>query len=120
MSLICQTWSFQTFTLDFDPTKPGSLDALQHKVSAKIRDLPPSVFRLVQQGKQVTDVHKLEPEHTLFIELHGSLKGGKGGFGSLLRSMKPKAKGDENFEACRDLSGRRLRHINNESRLREW
>ena len=48
------------------------------------------------------------------VELKQSLMGGKGGFGSLLRSMKPKSKGDENFEACRDLSGRRLRHVNNE------
>ena len=48
------------------------------------------------------------------------MKGGKGGFGSLLRRIKPKAKDDQNFEACRDLSGRRLRHINNEQRLKEW
>lgn len=46
--------------------------------------------------------------------------GGKGGFGSLLRSMKPKIKGDENFDACRDLSGRRLRTVNNEQRLQEY
>jgi len=46
--------------------------------------------------------------------------GGKGGFGSLLRSMKPKAKGNENFDACRDLSGRRLRTVNNETRLNEF
>jgi hypothetical protein len=46
--------------------------------------------------------------------------GGKGGFGSLLRSMKPKAKGNENFDACRDLSGRRLRTVNNEARLNEF
>lgn len=25
-----------------------------------------------------------------------------------------------NFEACRDLNGRRLRHVNNEKRLAEW
>ena len=34
--------------------------------------------------------------------------------------MKPKVKGDENFEACRDLSGRRLRTVQNEQRLREY
>ena len=45
--------------------------------------------------------------------------GGKGGFGSLLRSMKPKAKGNENFDACRDLSGRRLRTVQNETRMKE-
>ena len=46
--------------------------------------------------------------------------GGKGGFGSLLRSMKPKAKENQNFDACRDLSGRRLRTVNNETRLNEF
>jgi hypothetical protein len=34
--------------------------------------------------------------------------------------MNPKKKPTENFEACRDLSGRRLRNINNERRLEEW
>ncbi len=38
----------------------------------------------------------------------------------MLRSMKPKTKGDENFDSCRDLSGRRLRHVNNEQRLKDW
>ena len=59
-------------------------------------------------------------EKTLYVELRGSLKGGKGGFGSLLRSVKPKATQDDNYEACRDLSGRRLRHINNERRINEF
>lgn len=34
--------------------------------------------------------------------------------------MNPKKKPTENFEACRDLSGRRLRNIYNEQRLEEW
>ena len=34
--------------------------------------------------------------------------------------MNPKKAPTENFEACRDLSGRRLRNINNEQRLEEW
>lgn len=54
------------------------------------------------------------------LSVECGLKGGKGGYGSLLRSMKPKAKADQNYEACRDLSGRRLRHIYNERRLQEW
>jgi len=48
--------------------------------------------------------------------------GGKGGFGSLLRGAPSRVgqKKTTNFEACRDLSGRRLRHVNNEKRLAEW
>ena len=34
--------------------------------------------------------------------------------------MNPKKKKVENFDSCRDLSGRRLRHIQNEQRLEEW
>nr|GMC88889.1 protein SDE2 homolog [Ipomoea batatas] len=50
------------------------------------------------------------------------LRGGKGGFGSLLRGAATKAgqKKTNNFDACRDMSGRRLRHVNAEKRLEEW
>ncbi|CAL0302172.1 unnamed protein product [Lupinus luteus] len=50
------------------------------------------------------------------------LNGGKGGFGSLLRGAATKAgqKKTNNFDACRDMSGRRLRHVNAEKRLQEW
>ena len=72
----------------------------------------------MQCGKDLTD--SIDLNQTVHVELRGSLLGGKGGFGSLLRSVKPKAQQDDNFEACRDLSGRRLRHINNERRIREF
>jgi hypothetical protein len=50
------------------------------------------------------------------------LRGGKGGFGARLRSMAGKvgAKKTTNFSACRDLSGRRLRHVEAERALRKW
>ncbi|PKA55921.1 hypothetical protein AXF42_Ash014593 [Apostasia shenzhenica] len=50
------------------------------------------------------------------------LPGGKGGFGSLLRGAATKAgqKKTNNFDACRDMSGRRLRHVNAEKKLEEW
>ena len=49
-----------------------------------------------------------------------SLNGGKGGFGSLLRSMNPKKNLADNYDSCRDLSGRRLRTVQNEQRMEEW
>ena len=50
------------------------------------------------------------------------LRGGKGGFGTLLKgqSKQAGAKTTLDFGACRDLSGRRLRHINDEVKLRKW
>mmetsp|Transcript_21025 Transcript_21025/g.25243 ORF Transcript_21025/g.25243 Transcript_21025/m.25243 type:complete len:158 (+) Transcript_21025:125-598(+) len=44
------------------------------------------------------------------------LRGGKGGFGSLLRGSAKSGKHVENNDACRDLSGRRLRHVNAEKK----
>lgn len=51
---------------------------------------------------------------------HGCLKGGKGGFGALLRSQKNIGKKTDNFDATRDLNGRRLRVAKKEERLEQW
>lgn len=48
------------------------------------------------------------------------LLGGKGGFGSMLRAIGAQIEKTTNREACRDLSGRRLRDINEEKRLKTW
>ncbi|CAA0838931.1 Ubiquitin-like superfamily protein [Striga hermonthica] len=58
----------------------------------------------------------------LSVNLLLRLRGGKGGFGSLLRGAATKAgqKKTNNFDACRDMSGRRLRHVNAEKKLEEW
>ena len=70
-------------------------------------------------GKQLKDSTPLSEygigrDSTLHLVLR--LLGGKGGFGALLRSG---ARGSqtENFDACRDLSGRRLRHVNADKQL---
>lgn len=44
---------------------------------------------------------------------------GKGGFGALLRGQGGGHK-TTNFDDCRDLNGRRLRHLKNEMKLAEW
>ena len=54
------------------------------------------------------------------FEFPGPLLGGKGGFGSLLRSQKHWAKKTTNFDSSRDLSGRRLRQAQAPERLRAW
>ncbi|KAJ4951031.1 hypothetical protein NE237_027863 [Protea cynaroides] len=63
-------------------------------------------------------------EDAFFPSVHLLLRllGGKGGFGSLLRGAASKAgqKKTINFDACRDMSGRRLRHVNAEKKSEEW
>lgn len=56
------------------------------------------------------------------VHLSLRLRGGKGGFGSLLRGSATKAgqKKTNNFDACRDMSGRRMRHVNAEKKFEEW
>lgn len=59
----------------------------------------------------------------MFIDIRLRLVGGKGGFGSQLRaqgnkmSSKKRAGG---YEACRDLSGRRIRTINQAKLIDEY
>ncbi|KAJ8673382.1 hypothetical protein QAD02_004644 [Eretmocerus hayati] len=67
--------------------------------------------RLVEQDDLVHDGH---------ISLAPKLCGGKGGFGSMLRAIGAQIEKTTNREACRDLSGRRLRDINEEKRLKAW
>ena len=55
------------------------------------------------------------------VQMLLGLDGGKGGFGSLLRALgKNIGLKTDNVEACRDINGRRLRHVNSEKKLIEW
>ncbi|ESQ37767.1 hypothetical protein EUTSA_v10028668mg [Eutrema salsugineum] len=83
--------------------------------------IPTHLQRLICGGYQISDRSAVsQPDATVNLVL--SLRGGKGGFGSLLRGAATKAgqKKTNNFDACRDMSGRRLRHVNAEKRLEEW
>ncbi|KAJ4797517.1 splicing factor-like protein [Rhynchospora pubera] len=87
--------------------------------------LPLQFLRLTSGTREVSDqtLISADGDH-LFpsLSLLPRLRGGKGGFGSLLRGAASKAgqKKTSNFDACRDMSGRRLRHVNAEKRLEEW
>nr|SVE75564.1 EOG090X0OE5 [Daphnia dolichocephala] len=60
------------------------------------------------------------PKSDTFVRTSVALVGGKGGFGSMLRAIGAQIEKTTNREACRDLSGRRLRDINEEKRLKDW
>nr|CAG4649054.1 EOG090X0OE5 [Polyphemus pediculus] len=60
------------------------------------------------------------PRDDVFLKFSIPLIGGKGGFGSMLRAIGAQIEKTTNREACRDLSGRRLRDINEEKRLKDW
>ncbi|KAJ3196627.1 hypothetical protein HDU82_001729, partial [Entophlyctis luteolus] len=50
------------------------------------------------------------------------LRGGKGGFGSMLRAQGGRMASQKttNFEACRDLSGRRLKTVNDAKKIADF
>ncbi|GBN95174.1 Replication stress response regulator SDE2 [Araneus ventricosus] len=75
-------------------------------------------FKLDYNGKLLEGQHVVPRDAT--VQATFSLPGGKGGFGSMLRAIGAQIEKTTNREACRDLSGRRLRDINEEQRLKKW
>jgi hypothetical protein len=61
-----------------------------------------------------------DPNKDVHLQVHNGLLGGKGGFGSMLRAIGAQIEKTTNKEACRDLSGRRLRDVNAEKRIKNW
>jgi len=90
----------------------------------KSKELIPGYVRLrfVSNGRVLSSNSKLDSTlHTsVSVTLDGGLPGGKGGFGSLLRSIGAQIEKTTNHEAMRDLSGRRQRDVNNEERLKKY
>ena len=75
---------------------------------------------LISNGKILKDEESLNDYNNMVIETRVRLRGGKGGFGSSLRIQQAVKKQTKNFDACRDLQGRRLRKVNQERQLNEW
>ncbi|GLV36633.1 uncharacterized protein CBL_07870 [Carabus blaptoides fortunei] len=79
--------------------------------------IPSEDYYLLSNGKHVNN-DTLVQQYA--IHIIPRLVGGKGGFGSMLRAIGAQIEKTTNREACRDLSGRRLRDINEEKRLKTW
>jgi hypothetical protein len=64
------------------------------------------------------------PSDTIFFSLSLRLRGGKGGFGSQLRAqggrMASRKRGPQDKSSCRDLSGRRLKAVQDAKDLAEY
>ncbi|KAL3687754.1 hypothetical protein R1sor_014063 [Riccia sorocarpa] len=106
------------------PSGEVSCEVLKAQLAA-IEGIPAVWQRLVTGTRELADGISLVADETGFFPsctLLLRLRGGKGGFGSLLRGAATKAgqKKTSNFDACRDMSGRRLRHVNAEKKLKEW
>eukprot|EP00177_Eucheuma_denticulatum_P002576 GFKZ01004626.1.p2 GENE.GFKZ01004626.1~~GFKZ01004626.1.p2 ORF type:complete len:215 (-),score=49.38 GFKZ01004626.1:912-1556(-) len=82
--------------------------------------LPYDSFYLRQQGRLLhpCDAVTQRGQHTTFIDVHlrRALPGGKGGFGAMLRGSAAR-KRTTNFDACRDLGGRRVGVVRREEEM---
>ncbi|CAH2261170.1 replication stress response regulator SDE2 [Pararge aegeria] len=91
---------------------------LKHNISTHY-GIPVCDLFATLNGKLVSDDLKLGNSENV-VRVWSRIVGGKGGFGSMLRAIGAQIEKTTNREACRDLSGRRLRDINEEKRLRKW
>eukprot|EP00798_Chlamydomonas_sp_ICE-L_P018425 gene18425-24900_t len=86
--------------------------------------IPAACLQLEYAGRQLSEEDEylsrwgVGQDSTLHLLL--SLRGGKGGFGALLRGQGRDGKVTTNFDACRDLQGRRVKHTTVENKLAEW
>ena len=110
----------RSIALEVEPS--DTIVHVKARIAEKTR-LPAETVRLIFGGKQLSEACTLS-EHSIgkhaTIHLVHSLLGGKGGFGAMLRTAGARGVKTTNFDACRDLNGRRLRHVNAEAQLREW
>ncbi|GAB4861598.1 hypothetical protein Ancab_036791 [Ancistrocladus abbreviatus] len=113
----------KTLTLQFPIADLSITTQSIKKQVQSLTQIPIQFQKLTLNGKFLHDSTPISPSLSLStLHLTFSLLGGKGGFGSLLRGAATKAgqKKTNNFDACRDMSGRRLRHVNAEKKLEDW
>ena len=120
MHLIVQF--FKSHTLEFDGFTEISGVDIKYALSFEL-NVPSSLLKLSKDGKFFEDTSTITNNGcVLRASLSGGLQGGKGGFGAMLRQMAKQSGGKKttDFGSCRDLNGRRLRHVNDDIILQKW
>lgn len=104
------------------PRQHATVEAVKQQVQEH-EGVPATLLDLYANGKKLLE-DSLVPSLPVLVRarLSGGLRGGKGGFGAMLRSSGKGAgaKATTSFGACRDLNGRRLRHVNQEIAVQKW
>lgn len=104
--------------VDLNENKSNLIERIYKEIENKL-DVESSGFALESnRGSKITSKSLINNGDT--FRICPVLLGGKGGFGSLLRAFGKQITLSTNKEACRDLTGRRIRHVNNERKLKEF
>ncbi|DAZ92393.1 TPA: hypothetical protein N0F65_003776 [Lagenidium giganteum] len=104
------------------PPEDATVACLKQRVQQRER-VPADALDLYVNGRKLADNACVPRTPTVVrARMRGGLLGGKGGFGAMLRSMGKGsgAKATTDYGACRDLNGRRLRHVNQEIAMHKW
>lgn len=108
----------QPFCLKFNPDGDATISDLKARLQS-ITSIPLADQRLTTLGgKDLDDSAPLFNENDtcgpIVYNLSIRMIGGKGGFGSMLRAQggRMNAQKSTNFDACRDLQGRRVKDVN--------
>lgn len=103
------------YCMPLDASVP--VEEIYHFVSG-VEGIPLKEFYLTFNGRYLQSEGIISPPCT--VRCHIRVPGGKGGFGSMLRAIGARIEKTTNHEACRDLSGRRMRDVNHEKAIGEW
>ena len=110
-------------SLDFNESPSGRQVRQQLSI---LEGIPEEFILLLVDGQFLQDDEFVSQSESSTVYLraviNGGLAGGKGGFGAMLKAQSKLSgkKKTVDFGACRDLSGRRLRHVNDEKILQKW
>ncbi|XP_008314551.2 splicing regulator SDE2 [Cynoglossus semilaevis] len=114
MEVYVKSPNFRRFSLFPEGSLVG--DVLANLV--QLQGIPPEDFYILRNGRRADLNDPVQNGAT--YHLQPRLCGGKGGFGSMLRALGAQIEKTTNREACRDLSGRRLRDVNHEKEMADW
>jgi hypothetical protein len=121
-SLYFRSSSSQLFSYDLpsDTVQEQSLEDLKEQIFDFL-GIPLQEQALFYNGRLIHNLSGLETLHSgSVIDVNLRLDGGKGGFGSLLRGQAVSKRKITNFDASRDLQGRRIRNVKLHQKLMEW
>jgi len=108
------------YNLTADTVQEESFENLKEQIFDFL-GIPVEEQALFYNGRLIHNTSGLETLYSgSVIDVNLRLQGGKGGFGSLLRGQAVSKRKITNFDASRDLQGRRIRNVKLHQKLMEW
>ena len=121
-SIFLRSYSNQLHTYNLSSEQPlnNPFELLKQEI-LEIWGIPLESQTLYHNGKLLHNIQSLKGLASgSTIDINLKLQGGKGGFGSLLRGQAISKRKITNFDASRDLQGRRIRNVKYHQKIMEW